>query len=308
MTERYDTVEGFEFLSESIEVLDTERNIPNAEPVPEGVSIERARARYFLESVYPYPKKLNLRTYYAELRRLQVELVKLQNWVKQNDERQIVVFEGRDAAGKGSTIKRFVEYLNPRGLRVVALDKPSDRERGQWYFQRYIAEFPTAGEIVLFDRSWYNRAGVEKVMGFCTEQEYEEFMKQAPQIERMIVRSGIRLIKQYFSVGPEEQARRFHERETNPLKQWKLSPIDIESQRRWDDYTDAKEATFRRTDSREAPWYLIKSDDMLRARLNSMRLVLGQTPYDGKDFDVVQQPDPLIVAKAAEVYGEPSDD
>ena len=210
-----------------------------------------------------------------------------------------MLHEPLDRAGKGGTIKRFMEHLNPRGARVVALEKPSEVERGQWYFQRYVAHLPTAGEIVLFDRSWYNRAGVERVMGFCTDDEYQEFMRQAPEFERHLVRSGVQLIKFWFSVSREEQRRRFKERELHPLKQWKLSPIDLASLDKWDDYTRAKEAMFLQTDTADAPWTVIKSDCKKRARLNALRFVLHSIPYDGKDRDAIGELDPLIIGPAA---------
>ena len=204
-------------------------------------------------------------------------------------------------AGKGGTIKRFMEHLNPRGARVVALEKPSEEEKGQWYFQRYIKHLPTAGEIVLFDRSWYNRAGVERVMGFCEPNEYLEFMRQTPELERMLVNSGIRVFKFWFSVTQEEQTRRFQKRETDPLKQWKLSPIDKMAQQKWDDYTEAKEAMFFYTDTNDAPWMVIKSDDKKRARLNCMQYFLHAMPYPNKDRRIAKAPDPLIVGRASTV-------
>jgi len=223
--------------------------------------------------------------------------------VKETGERIIVLFEGRDAAGKGGTIKRFMEHLNPRGARVIALEKPSDRERSQWYFQRYIQHLPSAGEIVFFDRSWYNRAGVERVMGFCSPVEYLEFMRQCPELERMLTRSGIRLFKYWFSVTQEEQARRFLSRDTDPLKKWKLSPIDQASLRKWDEYTEAKEAMFFHTDLPDAPWTVVKSDDKKRARLECMRHFLSALPYPNKDHRVVHEPDALIVGNASYVIG-----
>jgi polyphosphate kinase 2 len=229
-------------------------------------------------------------------------LLKLQNWAKENHQRVVLLFEGRDAAGKGGTIKRFMEHLNPRGARVVALEKPTDLERGQWYFQRYVQHLPTAGEIVLLDRSWYNRAGVERVMGFCTDEEYAEFMRQVPEFERHLVRSGIHLIKFWFSVSRKEQRRRFKERKGHPLKQWKLSPIDMASLDKWDDYTRAKEAMFFETDTAEAPWTVIKSDCKKRARLNAMRYVLNKLPYTPKDLQHVGKLDSLIVGRAHVVY------
>ena len=210
----------------------------------------------------------------------------------------MIVFEGRDAAGKGGTIKRFMEHLNPRGARVVALEKPTERERTQWYFQRYVEHLPAAGEIVLFDRSWYNRAGVERVMGFCTDEQYAEFMRQAPQFERMLVNDGISLTKFWFSVTQAEQRTRFTIRQVDPVRQWKLSPIDLASLDKWDDYTEAKEAMFSYTDTEHAPWTVVKSNDKKRARLNAMRHVLGQFDYDDKDHEVVGRADPLIVGRA----------
>ena len=251
---------------------------------------------------YPYKNLMNRRNYEKQKYFLQVELLKLQAWVKETGARVVIVFEGRDAAGKGGSIKRFMEHLNPRGARVVALEKPTDEERGQWYFQRYIRNLPTHGEIVLFDRSWYNRAGVERVMGFCTEEEYREFMLQAPQFERMLTRSGIHLIKFWFSVSREEQRRRFKERELHPLKQWKLSPIDKASLDKWDDYTRAKEAMFFETDTIDAPWTVIKSDCKKRARLNAMRYVLNKIPYANKDMENIGTIDPLLVGRANAVY------
>jgi polyphosphate kinase 2 len=259
-------------------------------------------ANWKRKGVYPYQNLLSRKSYERQKYVLQCELLKLQAWVKESGERLVIVFEGRDAAGKGGTIKRFMEHLNPRGARVVALEKPTDVERGQWYFQRYVQHLPTSGEIVLFDRSWYNRAGVERVMGFCTEDEYWEFMRQAPEFERNLVRSGVRLVKFWFSVSREEQRRRFEEREHHPLKQWKLSPVDLASLDKWDDYTPAKEAMFRFTDTAEAPWTVIKSDCKKRARLNALRYVLHTTPYANKDLDAIGLLDPLIVGPSTVVY------
>jgi len=250
---------------------------------------------------YPYARPLGRAAYEAEKARLQAELLKVQIWAKETGQKFVVLMEGRDAAGKGGTIKRFMEHLNPRYARVCALTKPSDVEKGQWFFQRYLAHLPTAGEIVFFDRSWYNRAGVERVMGFCSPAEYLEFMREAPEIERMLVRSGIRLYKYWFSVTREEQRRRFRARESDPLKMWKLSPIDTASLDRWDDYTEAKEAMFFYTDTADAPWVIVKSDDKKRARLNCMRHFLSTLDYPGKDVAVVGRPDPLIVGQAAQV-------
>jgi len=257
--------------------------------------------RVFREGVYPYEDKMRRRTYLREKARLQVELLKVQRWVRSSGVKIVIIFEGRDAAGKGGTIKRFMEHLNPRGARVVALDKPSDVERGQWYFQRYVHHLPTAGEMVLFDRSWYNRAGVERVMGYCTGQEYLEFLRQCPAVERMLVNSGIRLFKFWFSVSQEEQARRFDSRKTDPLKQWKISPIDLASLSKWDEYTQAKEAMFFYTDTADAPWTVIKSDDKKRARLAAMQHFLSRLPYSDRDHAVVTGPDPLIAGPATSV-------
>ncbi|RQO55997.1 polyphosphate kinase 2 [Paucibacter sp. KBW04] len=257
---------------------------------------------HWRSGAYPYKNLMSRKAYEKQKYRLQVELLKLQAWVKATGAKVVVLFEGRDAAGKGGTIKRFMEHLNPRGARVVALEKPSDVERGQWYFQRYVQHLPTAGEIVMFDRSWYNRAGVERVMGFCTNDEYNEFMRQAPEFERNLTRSGMHVIKFWFSVSREEQRRRFKEREAHPLKQWKLSPIDKASLDKWETYTKAKEAMFYHTDIAEAPWTVVKSDCKKRARLNAMRHILHQLPYTNKDLDKIGQLDPLLVGRANVVY------
>jgi len=254
------------------------------------------------EGAYPYKNLLSRKNYEKQKYRLQVELLKLQAWVKNTGQKVVILFEGRDAAGKGGTIKRFMEHLNPRGAHVVALEKPSEVEVGQWYFQRYVQHLPTAGEIALFDRSWYNRAGVERVMGFCTPDEYNEFMRQAPEFERNLVRSGVHLIKFWFSVSQQEQRRRFKEREAHPLKQWKLSPIDMASLDKWDEYTKAKEAMFFYTDTADAPWTVIKSDCKKRARLNAMRYILHKLPYTNKDIDSIGPLDPLLVGRAHVVY------
>lgn len=251
------------------------------------------------EGKYPYKNLLSRKRYEKHKYRLQVELLKLQAWVKETGQRVIILFEGRDAAGKGGTIKRFMEHLNPRGARVVALEKPSEVERGQWYFQRYIQHLPTRGEIVLFDRSWYNRAGVERVMGFCTDAEYEEFLRQAPEFERQLVRSGVFLFKFWFSVSREEQRRRFKERQVHPLKQWKLSPIDMASLDKWEAYTRAKEAMFVHCDTSDAPWTVIKSDCKKRARLNAMRFILQRLPYSKRQIEAIGPVDPLIVGRPA---------
>jgi polyphosphate kinase 2 len=248
---------------------------------------------------YPYDERMPRTEYDRHKRLLQIELLKLQNWCKGSGERMVVLFEGRDAAGKGGTIKRFMEHLNPRGASVVALEKPSERESNQWYYQRYIKHLPAAGEIVLFDRSWYNRAGVERVMGFCSRAEYLEFMRQTPELERMLVRSGIHLVKFWFSVTAGEQRTRFAIRQVDPVRQWKLSPMDLASLDKWDDYTEAKEAMFFYTDTADAPWTVVKSNDKKRARLEAMRHVLSRFEYDDKDDEVVGRPDPLIVGPAA---------
>jgi polyphosphate kinase len=244
---------------------------------------------------YPYSEKMSRPEYEYLKRPLQIELVKLQNWVKSVGERIVIVFEGRDAAGKGGTIKRFTEHLNPRGATVVALVKPSRRERTQWYFQRYVPHLPAGGEIVMFDRSWYNRAGVERVMGFCTQAEYEEFMREAPDFERMLVRSELHLTKFWFSVTPSEQRTRFIIRRIDPVRQWKLSPMDIESLDKWDDYTEAKEAMFHYTDTPHAPWTVVKSNDKKRARLEAIKHVLLKFDYEGKDAEVIGEPDKLLI-------------
>lgn len=252
---------------------------------------------------YPYKQRMRRNDYEKQKKALQVELLKAQGWAKENGQKIVVLFEGRDAAGKGGTIKRFMEHLNPRSARVVALEKPTERESTQWYFQRYVQHLPSAGEMVLFDRSWYNRAGVERVMNFCTPQEYLEFMRQCPQFEQMIVRSGIILFKYWFSVTRGEQRKRFDARETDPLKQWKLSPIDRASLGKWDQYTEAKEAMFFNTDTADAPWTVVKSDDKKRARLNCMRHFLSALPYPNKNKKVVTEPNPLIVGHSAHVIG-----
>ena len=248
---------------------------------------------------YPYDERMHRHEYERQKRLLQIEMLKLQRWAKQTGQRLVILFEGRDAAGKGGTIKRFTEHLNPRGATVVALEKPSVRERTQWYFQRYVANLPAAGEIVLFDRSWYNRAGVERVMGFCTDEEYLEFMREAPEFERMLVRSGIHLTKFWFSVSRAEQRTRFIIRQIDPVRQWKLSPMDIESLDRWDEYTEAKEAMFHFTDTLWAPWTVVKSNDKKRARLEAMRHVLEQFDYPGKDREVVGKPDRRVIGPAS---------
>ena len=266
-------------------------------PVTTGIDPDQELASGWREGGYPYRHLLSRRRYEQQKYRLQVELLKLQAWVKDTGQRVVIIFEGRDAAGKGGAIKRFMEHLNPRGARVVALEKPSEVERGQWYFQRYIQHLPTRGEIVLFDRSWYNRSGVERVMGFCSDAEYDEFLRQAPEFERQLVRSGVHLFKFWFSVSRAEQRRRFKERQVHPLKQWKLSPIDLASLDKWNDYTRAKESMFLHCDTSDAPWTVIKSDCKKRARLNAMRYVLHRLPYTRRDLPAIGPVDPLIVGR-----------
>lgn len=265
---------------------------------PGGSAVETWREEF------PYPERMDRDEYEVEKYLLQIELLKFQYWLIDTKQRCVVVFEGRDAAGKGGTIKRFMEHLNPRAARVVALTKPTDTEMHQWYFQRYVQHLPTAGEIVLFDRSWYNRLGVERVMGFCTDDEYERHMRQTPRFEEMLVDSGIALTKLWFSVAPSEQRTRFAIRQIDPVRRWKLSPMDLESLDKWEDYTAAKEAMFSGTDTDIAPWTTIKSNDKKRARINAMRFFLNQFDYEGRDPDVVFAPDPLIVSRARDSVGD----
>ena len=271
----------------------TPRSFPKASPV--------SIAQVFESGEYPYADRLARRSYEVQKAKLQAELLKVQIWAQETGQKFVILFEGRDAAGKGGTIKRFLEHLNPRFARIVALNKPSEVERGQWFFQRYIQHLPTAGEMVFYDRSWYNRAGVERVMGFCSPNDYLEFMREVPELERMLVRSGIRLYKYWFSVTQDEQRARFASRETDPLKRWKLSPIDMASLDKWDDYTEAKEAMFFYTDTADAPWTIVKSNDKKRARLNCMLHFLDSLDYPGKDTRLVHAPDPLIVGQASHV-------
>jgi len=265
---------------------------------PQGRAVDTWRENY------PYDDRLPREEYDEAKYLLQVELLKFQSWATETGGRHVLLFEGRDAAGKGGTIKRFMEHLNPRYARTVALGRPSDREQGQWYFQRYVQHLPTEGEMVLFDRSWYNRAGVERVMGFADDTDYERFMTQAPLFERMLVESGTSLTKFWFSVTQAEQRTRFIIRQVDPVRQWKLSPIDLESLDKWDDYTAAKEAMFRRTDTDWAPWTTIKSNDKKRARINAMRAFLSRFDYDGKDAEVVGVPDPRIVRRGIDAVGD----
>jgi len=280
--------------------ISTERE--KQELVEAKVLKEMGKRKIFADANYPYPEKMKTKEYEALKKDLQIELVKMQNWVKETGQKLLILFEGRDAAGKGGTIKRMMEHMNPRGARVVALEKPSEFEQGQWYFQRYIQHLPSDGEIVMLDRSWYNRAGVERVMGFCKPGDYLEFMRQAPELERMLVRSGIKFFKLWFSVSRNEQFRRFQGRQHDPLKQWKLSPIDLASLDKWEGYTEAKEAMFFYTDTADAPWTVVKSDCKKRARINAMRFVLDQLDYPNKNSEIVQSPDPLIVGSADTIY------
>jgi polyphosphate kinase len=251
---------------------------------------------------YPYSERITRDEYETRKRALQIELLKMQSWVKDTGQRIVVLFEGRDAAGKGGTIKRFMEHLNPRGARVVALEKPTPREQGQWYFQRYFNHLPAAGEIILFDRSWYNRAVVEPVMGFCTDEQYEEFMTQTPSLEEALVGTGIHLVKLWFSVSRAEQRTRFTVRVIDPLRQWKLSPVDLAALERWDDYTRAKEKMFARTDTPFSPWTVVKSNDKKRGRIAALSWVLAGLDYPTKDPDVIGTPDPLVVGPPGEIY------
>ena len=251
---------------------------------------------------YPYPERLSVKEYEYSKRLLQIELLKLQTWIKATGGRHVLLFEGRDAAGKGGTIKRFMEHLNPRHAHVVALEKPTDLEARQWYFQRYVARLPARGDMALFDRSWYTRAGVERVMGFCSDEQHARFLRQAPMFEKLLVRDGFHLTKFWFSVSQGEQSTRFLIRQIDPVRQWKLSPMDLASLDKWDAYTEAKEQMFAATDTKSAPWTVVKSNDKKRARLEAMRFVLSQFPYDGRDDDVVGTPDPLIVGPATDLF------
>ncbi len=272
--------------------------------VPEKIrkKVARAKKKELIGPLYPYPRKMKRLDYEAQKRELQIELLKLQQWVKDTGERLVMIFEGRDAAGKGGTIKRFMEHMNPRQAHTIALTIPTERERGQWFFQRYIAELPTRGEIAFFDRSWYNRAVVEPVMGFCTKEEHKRFLKQAPVVEKLLIEDGVRMFKFWFSVSREEQFRRFKSREIDELKQWKLSPVDQDGLGRWDDFTKAKDLMFEHTDTEYSPWLVIRSDGKKRARLNCMRYVLHHTPYPGKDKNIAVAPDPKIIGRVKDMY------
>ena len=278
-------------------------------PIPEGLISEDLRERIevaprkaLISNAYPYRQKMWRKEYEAEKRLLQIELLQVQHWVRTTNQRILLIFEGRDAAGKGGTIKRFNEHLNPRGARVVALPKPTDQQRGQWFFQRYIERLPTAGEMVFFDRSWYNRAVVEPVMGFCTPEEHRRFLHQAPLLEEMLVESGINLFKFWFSVSREEQLRRFLSRSHDALKQWKLSPVDVESLGKWDEYTEVKKAMFKATDTKLAPWTVVRSDDKKRARLATMRYFLNQLDYPDKKVETIGTPDGKIIGPKEQIY------
>jgi polyphosphate kinase 2 len=268
------------------------------------LNAKNGRIPWNADGSYPYEKKMDTLDYEQQKHELQIELLKMQNWVKETKQRVVIIFEGRDAAGKGGTIKRFMEHLNPRGAHVIALEKPNARERNQWYFQRYIQHLPSKGEIILFDRSWYNRAGVEKVMGFCSDQEYLEFLRQTPDLERMLVNSGIIVFKYWFSASRTEQFSRFKSRQKDPLKQWKLSPIDMASLERWDDYSKAKDNMMFHTHTNDAPWTIIRSDDKKRGRVNCMRHFLSTLDYPGKNDRVVGKPDPLIVGTPKNLYND----
>ena len=277
----------------------TEGHTPDPDLIdPMGRAVETWRENY------PYSERMSRDEYELEKYKLQIELLKLQYWAEDTGQKIIVVFEGRDAAGKGGTIQRFTEYMNPRTARTVALNVPTERETGQWYFQRYINHFPTAGEIVLFDRSWYNRAGVERVMGFSTEDQYHTFMNQTPVFEKLLVDDGFALIKFWFSVTQTEQRTRFAIRQLDPVRRWKLSPVDLEALDRWEAYTEAKELMFLHTDTDHAPWITVKSNDKKRGRLNAMRYFLSQFEYPNKNHDVVGVPDPLLVMRGRDAVGD----
>lgn len=278
------------------------KDLDNMVPDEIREKVAKAKKKEMIGGDYPYERKMKRKEYEAEKEELQIELLKMQKWVEKTGQKIVMIFEGRDAAGKGGTIKRFMEHMNPRGAKVVALGVPTDTERGQWYFQRYVQQLPTAGEMALFDRSWYNRAVIEPVMGFCTDKQYKEFLEQAPVVERTLVESGIRLFKFWFTVSREEQFRRFKSREKDPLKRWKLSPVDQKVLGKWDDVTDAKIRMFELTHTLYAPWTIIRSDGKKRARLNCMRHVLHNLPYESKNEKVVIAPDPKIVGTPAELY------
>ena len=251
---------------------------------------------------YPYRKRIKRRAYERELELLQIELLKLQRWARASGERIVILFEGRDAAGKGGTIRRFMHHLNPRHARAVALSKPTDIERGQWYFQRYVEHLPSAGNMVLFDRSWYNRAGVERVMGFCTPEQLEKFLQEVPQFEAQLVRDGVRLFKIWLTIGREMQLKRFHQRRHDPLRQWKLSDIDLAAISNWDQYTQAKEDLFHQTHTKLAPWTVVRANDKRRTRLNVIRYILSSIDYPEKDNQIVGVPDKRIVGSGKSFF------
>lgn len=291
-----------DYLMDSPDFGDLYAKIKNATPVIKSQEVTpEIIKKYFNDQIYPYQDRMDMEEYYKQKLGLQIELVKLHNWIHESGQKVLIIFEGRDAAGKGSTIKRFMEHLNPRWANIVALEKPTEDERGQWYFQRYVKHLPSRGQIIFFDRSWYNRAGVERVMDFCSNDDYEHFLENVPLFERMLTQSGTFLIKFYLSVSRDEQARRFKQRETNPLKKWKLSPIDKEAQQKWDDYTEAKNEMFVRTNSAHCPWIVIKSEDKRRGRIETMKAVLNSFEYPDKNESFVGKTDPLIVAKVNEL-------
>ncbi|WP_040524537.1 polyphosphate kinase 2 [Gordonia effusa] len=302
----FSAVSGREALQQLVDLADTSGFAVNDDDDDDPILLtlpERNVVDTWRED-YPYDERMSRREYEVTKRRLQIELLKLQKWSKKTGQRHLLVFEGRDAAGKGGTIKRFNEHLNPRGAHVVALEKPSEREATEWYFQRYVQHLPASGEMVFFDRSWYNRAGVERVMGFCTEEQHSLFLQQVPWFEKMLVDDGVNLVKFWFSVTPLEQRTRFAIRQIDPVRQWKLSPMDLASLDKWDRYTAAKEEMFAATDTDHAPWTIVKSNDKKRARLNAMRHVLSLFDYDGKNEEFVGAPDPLIVGRARDLVGE----
>ncbi len=279
----------------------------NADPIPEKFYTldtdqlhPDIEARAFASGGYPYDAKMKTKAYEEQLRLLQIELCKVQDWQRHSGERIVMVFEGRDTAGKGGTIKRFMEHLNPRHAHVVALSKPTEAERGQWYFQRYVSHMPTAGDMTLLDRSWYNRAGVERVMGFCTPDQTQQFFVEVPEFEHMLVRDGVRLFKFWLTIGREQQLRRFHKRKGDPLKRWKLSPIDFAAVGKWSEYTAAKIDMFTRTHTEHAPWTVIKSNDKKRARLNCIRAMLHGLDYAEKDLDAIGEINARIVGTGAD--------
>lgn len=282
---------------------------PSELKIPDGLipaelmkKIRESNKKDIICESYPYRMKLGRAEYEDEKRKLQIELLRAQHWIRQTDQKILLLFEGRDAAGKGGTIKRFMEHLNPRYARIVALEKPTEQELGQWYFQRYIKHLPTKGEMVFFDRSWYNRAVVEPVMGFCTDSQHHRFLREVPQLENMFIENGVAIFKFWFSVSREEQLRRFLSRAADKLKQWKLSPVDMESLARWDDYTKAKKAMFMSTDTTLAPWTVIRSDCKKRARLNTMRYVLDCLDFPDKNEAVIKKLDSKIIGPKEDIY------